>query len=176
MALTLASVAAFIGALSASVQAHDPTLAPEIQQAIQLRARNGLRELTSSHTIYVHSISAHHLTDEYTRVATRGTNGIWQVISIGEERQGLVGRETRLIPEARRMLTRIESRNLDRLLRQPALFGETPRLRRNPPIGAIFHTMEIVAPGRRTVVRWTGRLRGMTGQVADLIMGRAEAD
>ena len=40
--------------------------------ALDLRARNGVQELSSASTIYVHSDATHHFTEEFTRIASRG--------------------------------------------------------------------------------------------------------
>ena len=149
-----------------------PQLAGEIQQAMQLRARHGVQEQSSPSTIYVHSLAAHHLTEEYTRVATRGSDGRWTIVSIGEERPGLVGAGTRVIPEERQILDAGDGRDLDRLLHWPALYRQSSPREREAGVGAAFHTMEIVTPRGHVVLRWTGRLRGWAGAVADMIMGR----
>jgi hypothetical protein len=151
-----------------------PQLADETLEAIQLRARLGVHELTSTSTIYVHSQSAHYTTEDFTRIATRGADGRWTVISIGEEQSGPVGppgpRE--LIPEERRVLSERESHDLDELLRRPAFYRQHSPHARDVGPGATFHVMEIVTPAGHNVLRWTGRLRGLAGAVADFIMGR----
>jgi hypothetical protein len=139
-----------------------PQLAEETMEAIRLRARLGTHELTSSQTIYVHSQSAHHVTEDFTRIATRGADGRWTVISIGEERAGPVGPPgpPQPIPEERRVLTASESEHLDRLLHWPPLYHQSSPGERNLGVGAYFHVMEIVTPQGHAVLRWNGRLRG----------------
>ncbi len=164
--------ALLISAASLQAQTGASDLAPEIVQAGELRRRLGVVDPPSMHRIYVHSQSAHHLIVEYTRIAGRGPDGRWTVVSIGEERPGLVGTEIRTIPEERRNLTAAEADRLDRLLRSDAVYRQTSPQEDDVPIGEYFHVMEIVTPERRTVIRWTDRLRGPAGRVADLIMGR----
>ena len=164
--------ALLLAAQPAPASAARPQLANEIQQAMQLRARHGVQEQSSPSTIYVHSLAAHHLTEEYTRVATRGPDGRWTIVSIGETRPGLVGTGTEVIPEERRILDAGDSRDLDRLLHWRALYRQSSPRGREVGVGASFHTMEIVTPQGHIVLRWTGRLRGWAGAVADLIMGR----
>jgi hypothetical protein len=94
------------------------------------------------------------------------------VISIGETGPALLQIPTRVSPEERKILTPRESQDLDRLLHWRALYRQaSPRAREVGP-GAAFHTLEIVTPQGHAVFRWTGRLRGWAGAVADLIMGR----
>ena len=161
------------GAPGSSV-APPPQLAEETLEAIRLRARLGVREMASTQTIYVHSQSSHYVTEDFTRVATRGADGQWTVISIGEERAGPVGPPgpPQLIPEERRILGAGESEHLDRLLHWPPLYRQSSPGERNPGVGAYYHVMEIVTPQGHIVLRWNGRLRGWAGAVADLIMGR----
>ena len=151
-----------------------PQLAPETLEAIRLRARLGVHELTSTSTIYVHSESAHYTTEDYTRIATLGANGRWTVVSIGEERSGPVGPPgvPELIPEERRGLSAGDSDDLNRLLHRQALYHQQSPRPHEVAVGATFHTMEIVTPQGHVVLRWTGRLRGLAGVVADFIMGR----
>jgi hypothetical protein len=152
----------------------DMHLADETRAALALRARYGVNELVSPSTIYVHSESAHHMTEHYTRIATRGADGRWTVISIGEEQSGPVGPPgpPELIPEERRTLSARDSQHLDELLRRPALYRQHSPHARDVGPGTTFHTIEIVTPSGHAVMRWTGRLPGLAGGVADLIMGR----
>ncbi|HEX8667279.1 MAG TPA: hypothetical protein VF727_02780 [Allosphingosinicella sp.] len=82
--------------------------------------------------------------------------------------------EHRIIPEERKTLLTQDSRQLDRLLARASLFREKSPRQRDVGVGAAFHTMEITTPHHHTVIRWTGRLRGKTGAVADLIMGHSD--
>jgi hypothetical protein len=152
--------------------AGQPRLADETRIALALRARHGVRELPSASTIYVHSEAAHHLTEEYTRIASRGADGRWTVVSIGEERPGLVGSGTEVIAEERKILDAGEGQDLDRLLHWRPLYRQSSPRQGEVAVGTAFHTMEIVTPQGHVVFRWTGRLRGWAGAVADLIMGR----
>ena len=149
-----------------------PPVAEEIQEGLRLRARNGVQQLSSAWTIYVHTQSAHHLTEEYIRVATRGANGRWTLVSIGETRSGLLHMPTQVLPEERRDFGSGDSEDLDRLLRWPPLYRQRSPRGREVGVGANFNTMEIVTPHGHAVFRWTGRLRGWAGAVADMVMGR----
>jgi hypothetical protein len=169
--------AALLAALIAAVQPQPAAasgLAPETIQAIQLRRRLGIRDPEGPSVIYVHSEAAHHLTDEYTRVATRGADGRWTIVLIGEERSGILQIEPRPLPQETTALGPADSAALDRLLHLRALYNQRPPREREAALGAYVHAMEIVTPRGHVVMRWTGRLRGRLGRVADLIMGRGE--
>jgi hypothetical protein len=138
-------------------------LADETRAALALRARHGVHERVSPSTIYVHSESSHHVTEEYTRVATRGADGRWTVISIGERGPGILRIPVEVVPEERRALASGEGQDLDRLLHWRALYRQTSPREREVGVGAAFHTMEIVTPQGHAVFRLTGRLRGWAG-------------
>lgn len=150
------------------------TLAAETRQGLELRERLGVQSHTSSSTIWVFSEAAHHTHETFARVATRDEQGLWSVSGVGEEGPALLRIEQRIIPEERKTLSIQDSRQLDRLLARDSLFLEKSPRQRDVGVGAAFHTMEIITPDRHTVIRWTGRLRGKTGAVADLIMGHSD--
>jgi hypothetical protein len=159
---------------TATVQAATPhsQLADETRAALDLRARNGVHELVSASTIYVHSEARHHVAEEFTRVVSRGMDGRWTVSSIGETGPGLLRIPIEVSPEERKILPVRDGQDLDRLLHWRALYRQTSPREREVGVGAAFHTMEIVTPQGHAVFRWTGRLRGWAGAVADLVMGR----
>lgn len=158
--------------LAAAQEGGEPGLAEETHKGLALRARHGVEAPTGPPMVHVHSISAHHLSYEFSTIATRDRRGIWTVSQVGEEGSALLNIETQLIAETRRVLTSPDARRLDRLLANPELYRPVPTQLPDVGVGAPFFTMEIVTPGRRTVVRWMGRLRGPAGQVADLVIGR----
>ena len=146
--------------------------APEIKQSLELRARYNISSPDSAAIIYVHSISVHHLREEFSTVATRDADGRWHISVVGEEGPGLLKIEQRLDSSDVRTLFKAEGRHLDRLLKQADLYRERSEFPKGiTTVGAIFHTMEIDTPKRHLVVRWVGRLRGRAGAVADLVMG-----
>jgi hypothetical protein len=77
------------------------------------------------------------------------------------------------LPQETNRLGPAESAALDRLLRGRAFYGQRPARQRQAEIGAYMHPMESVTPQGHVVLRWTGRLRGRSGRIADLIMGAA---
>jgi hypothetical protein len=165
-------IAALLAAGPSPGDASPPQLADETRAALALRARHDVHEHVSPSTIYVHSQASHHVTEEYTRVATRDAVGRWTVISIGETGPGLLRIPLEVMPEERRTLASGEGQDLDRLLHWRALYRQTSPREREVGVGATFNTMEIVTPQGHAVFRWAGRLRGWAGAVADLIMGR----
>jgi hypothetical protein len=146
--------------------------APEIKQSLELRARYNIPSPDSAVTIYVDSISVHHLREEFSTVATRDADGRWHVSVVGEEGPGLLKIEPHLDSNNARTLSEAEGRHLDRLLNQGDLYRERSEFpKKLKVVGAAFHTMEIDTPRKHLVVRWVGRLRGLVGAVADLVMG-----
>ena len=162
-----------ISILLAAIAIATAPLAPETQHGLDLRARYGVEAPTSLQTVHIQSASAHHLSEDYSALATRGADGRWTVSIVGEEGPALLRIETRLIPETRKTLSAQEGEALDRLLAKTALYRQaSPAMPRDIGVGAAFHTMEIRAPQGRSVIHWVGRLRGNAGRVADLVIGR----
>ncbi len=158
---------------NACAQTSTVVVSPEIKQSLALRTRHGVPTPEGTEAIYVHSIAVHHIREEFSTVATRALDGRWSVSRAGEEGPGLLRIEERLIPETTRTLSEEEGRVLDQLLWQPSTYHQKSSLPRNPYIGAAFYTMEIETPMGRTVLRWTGKLGGKAGAVADLVIGRS---
>lgn len=153
------------------------SLAPEIAEAMRLRARLGVEEQASAATVYLSSRSHHHLVQDHTSVATRDASGGWTVVFAGETRAGLVRREPTAMPLETRRLSAAESRQLNWQLRSPSLYRQlSPRPRGGLSMDSYWHVMEIVTPQGRAVFRWNGRLGGVAGNVADLIIGRGDPE
>jgi hypothetical protein len=121
--------------------------------------------------IYVDSNSVHYTREEQCAVAMRDADGHWRVSAVSEEGSGLLNVEQHLVSKDVRSLSDSESRQLDDLLKQVDLYRESFDLSKAPDVGAMFHTMEIDTPEGHTVIRWTGRLLGKAGAVADLVIG-----
>jgi hypothetical protein len=165
-------VAAFPCARSdADAQTRHIDRAPEITQSIELRSRHNVPTPEGEPVIYVDSISVHHTRDEESAVATRDAAGHWHVSVVIEEGPGLLKVEQRLISNDARTLSDAEGRQLDELLRHADLYRESPERPEASAVGAMFHTMEIDTSAGHTVIRWTGRLRGKAGTIADLVIG-----
>ena len=168
--LLFGSIAGAQGGSNASTRPidHDPT----IKQSLEIRARYNIPSPESEVAIYVDSVSFHHLREEQSAVATRDADGHWHVSAVVEEGPGLLKVEPHLVSNDTRTLSDTEGRQLDELLAQADLYRERWESRETPPIGAMFHTMEIDTPAGHTVIWWFGRLGGKAGTVADLVIGR----
>jgi hypothetical protein len=167
-----AFVLVFAGARNdADAQTRQIGQASEIEQCAALRSRYDVATPESEPVIYVDSASVHYTRDEECTVATRDTDGHWHVSAVSEEGSGLLNVEQHLVSKDVRSLSDIESRQLDDLLKQVDLYRESFDLSKAPYVGAMFHTMEIDTPAGHTVIRWTGRLLGKAGAVADLVIG-----
>jgi hypothetical protein len=125
--------------------------------------------------VLVYSQAAHHLTDTFSTTAVRQPDGGWKVEIVGEESSGLLTIEPRAKQTETRWLRGRQARRLDALLADRCLDAEPTYLPHQDEIGAgaMFHTMEILTPGKHRVVEWTLRLRGVNGAIADLVVGRA---
>ncbi len=145
-------------------------LSQEVRQSLELRGRYNAPVPKSELIVYVDSISVHHTREEQSAIAARGADGHWQM-SFVEEGPGLLKVEQRLVSSRTNTLSDAKSRELDNLLKQAALYRENSKTTDIPVVGAMFHTMEIDTPTGHTVIRWTGRLRGKAGAVADLVIG-----
>ena len=64
-----------------------------------------------------------------------------------------------------------EAEALERLIREPELYhGEVLRSDKIG-VGAPRHVMAIITPFGRTTVKWNGRLLGIKGEIADIVLG-----
>jgi hypothetical protein len=68
-------------------------------------------------------------------------------------------------------MTEAEARSLERLIRDPDRYSGEVRRTGETGVGAPSHVMAIVTPFGRTAVKWDGRLRGLSGEVADIVLG-----
>jgi hypothetical protein len=69
-------------------------------------------------------------------------------------------------------LNAMESRKLDRLIADPCLYSGKTRASDPTGVGAAGHVMSIVTPFGRTTLSWDGRLKGVGGQIADIVLGK----
>ena len=70
------------------------------------------------------------------------------------------------------ILSEHDATALEKLIRDRSLYTGDVRTAGELSIGAPFHVMAIVSPYGRTVVRWDRRLVGVSGKVADVVLGR----
>ena len=60
---------------------------------------------------------------------------------------------------------------LDQLISDHRLYSEKRQMTDPTGVGAPGHVMSIVTPFGRTTVSWDGRLEGISGKVADIVLG-----
>ncbi len=141
-----------------------------------LRARLGVELPSAPAMILVHAISSHHVTWEASAVAVRGADGRWRIDTVIEESSGLLRMESKAQPRKFETLSAGRSRRLDSLLQDRCLYAEPDLQFRDNSVEAWYSTMDIVTPSHRRTSAWVGGSRGVTGAVADLVIGRAMDD
>jgi hypothetical protein len=149
-----------------------PPPAVELARGFELRERYNLPKHIGGTAIFVDSVAVHHFYDEASTIAWRDETGRWQWSQAREIGPGgLLRIERSLEANETRTLTDAEARSLEHLIRNPRTYSGEVRRTGWVGIGSSFHAMAIVTPFGRTLVRWDGRLRGPSGQVADIILG-----
>lgn len=153
----------------------EATAAPwsHVAESVRLREKYSLPIPENEPIIFVESVGLHHTRRVFSTIASRDQSGAWTVSVVGEESSGLLRMEPTLIPERLRTLTQQEGEALDRLLASRSLYSRSPYSTGQIGVGSPEHVMEIDAAGRRLVVRWNGKLRGASGQIADIVIGTA---
>ena len=149
-----------------------PPLEPEIARGFELRGRYNLPTHVGGTAIYVDSEAVHHVYTEASTIAWKDETGKWQwsqAVEIGPG--GLLHVERKLESQESRALTEAETRRVEHLIGDRRLYSGEVRRTGAAGIGGAFHVMAIVTPFGRTTVRWDGRLRGPSGEVADIILG-----
>lgn len=142
-----------------------------IEKSLELRTRYNIHIPDSEVAVYIDSTSIHHLREEQSTVATRDADGHWHISAVVEEGPGLLNVEPHLVSNENRMLSETECRQLDELLNRGDLYREHWETRETPAIGTVHHTMEIHTSKGHMVIKWSGRLSGKVGAIADLIIG-----
>ena len=144
----------------------------EMARAFELRDRYDLPKPRANTAIYVSSTAVHHLYSEASTIAWRDEAGRWQwsqAIETGPG--GLLPVKRELDSHETRMLSASDARSLERLIRNPQLYSGKVRRTGKTDVGTPVHVMSIVTPFGRTTVEWSGRLRGPSGKVADIVLG-----
>lgn len=157
-------------ASTASVQ-----LAPEIKQSLSMRESWHVDVPHCQVTIYEQSVAVHHIRTDQSTIACRNDIGIWTISQIAQDGPGgLLAIQKSLSRRTETRPASADAQKLDGLLSQRSLYAEAVRRTGGPEIGAPFHVMQIVSPAGSVVVRWNGRLLGRLGQVADIVLGKAD--
>ena len=118
------------------------------------------------------SVAVHHVYAEASTVVWKDETGKWQWSRVSEIGPGgLLPIERKMESNRDRLLTAAQSEMLDRLIADHRLYSEERRTIDPTGVGAASHVMSIVTPFGRTTVSWDGRLEGVSGQVADIVLG-----
>lgn len=150
-----------------------PPITRELVSGFELRDRYGLPRHIGGTAIYVDSVAVHHLREEASTIIWRDASGRWhrdQAIEIGPG--GLLAVKRQLESDHSSILSEHDATALEKLIRDRSLYTGDVRTAGELSIGAPFHVMAIVSPYGRTVVRWDRRLVGVSGKVADVVLGR----
>lgn len=146
---------------------------PEITRSLALRDRYGAPKHIGGTAIFVDSVAVHHVYAEASTVVWKDETGKWQWSRVGELGPGgLLPIERHMESKLDRPLTATESEALDRLIADPRLYSGQTRTTDPTGVGAAGHVMSIVTPFGRTTVSWDGRLKGVSGQIADIVLGK----
>ncbi|MFZ3482087.1 hypothetical protein [Sphingomonas sp. 3-13AW] len=174
LALVLAVALTGCSTRSAPLNADfSPPSEPKIQRSFDLRDRYGAPKHIGATAIYVDSVSVHHLYAEASTIVWKDEAGRWQWSQVSEIGPGgLLPVERRMEANNSRELTQAESEALDRLIADPRLYREKVRTSEPAGFGSAGHVMSIVTPFGRKTVSWDGRLEGLSGSIADIVLGK----
>jgi len=150
-----------------------PLNAPEIVSGFALRDRYKLPKHLNETAIYIDSVSVHHVRSEASTIVWRDAAGHWQrdqAVEIGPG--GLLAITRNLESHETRSLTGAEAQAVERLIKKPTLYRSRVRSNGKAKIGMPLHVMATVTTYGQTTVKWTGRLGGESGKIADIALGR----
>ncbi len=164
--LTLAA-ASFASGVRAEIQ----PLGPPTERGLRLFGRYGQTPPKGDPVIYVYSQGAHFTAVEVMVIAARDPAGRWAIASLGEETSAMLTVQPKKVFDSLVDLSAKDAGNLDQLLTSPELYQEKDSMAQPPGEGGFIHSMEIVGPSGRLVIRWTGRLVGKAGAIADIVIG-----
>jgi hypothetical protein len=168
LAVSLSACAGQTAALNADLS---PPVSPEIARGFALRDRYNLPKYIGTTAIFVDSVSVHFISYETSTIVWKDSTGRWQRSQVSE-----TGGVAPLPPKknlnsnVNEPLSEQQSMMLDRLIANSLLYREkTQATGPQGPVGS-SSAMAIVTPFGRTVVRWEGRLEGLSGAVADIVL------
>lgn len=146
---------------------------PEIARSLALRDRYNAPKHIGGTAIFVDSVAVHHVHAEASTVVWKDETGKWQWSRVSEIGPGgLLQIKRHMESNQDRPLTATESKTLDRLIADPRLYSGKTRTSDPTGVGAAGHVMSIVTPFGRTTLSWDGRLKGVSGQIADIVLGK----
>jgi hypothetical protein len=146
---------------------------PEIARSFALRDRYNAPKHIGGTAIFVDSVAVHHVHAEASTVVWKDETGKWQWSRVSEIGPGgLLPIERQMESNRDRSLTVTESKTLDRLIADHRLYSGKARTIDPTGVGAAGHVMSIVTPFGRTTVSWDGQLKGVSGEIADIVLGK----
>ena len=146
---------------------------PEIARSLALRDRYNAPKHIGGTAILIDSVAVHHIYAEASTVVWKDETGKWQWSQVSEIGPGgLLQIERHMESNRDRPLTAMESKTLDRLIADPRLYSGETRTSAPTGVGAAGHVMSIMTPFGRTTLSWDGRLKGVSGQIADIVIGK----
>lgn len=150
-----------------------PPVSVEITRSFALRDRYGAPKHIGGTAIFVDSVAVHHIYSEASTIVWKDEAGKWQWSQVSEIGPGgLLPMDHKLQSNDSRSLTVVEAEALDRLIANPGLYDEKTMTTGIRGIGAPGHVMSIVTPFGRKTVSWGGRLEGVSGAIADIVLGK----
>lgn len=171
LALTIALAACAGGNVPLNTDFSPPT-STEITRSFALRDRYDAPKHIGATAIFVDSVAVHHIYAEASTIVWKDEAGNWQWSQISEIGPGgLLPVERKLESNKSRSLTAPESQKLDRLIADARLYSESARTTEATGVGAWGHVMSIVTPFGRKTITWDGRLKGISGAIADIVLG-----
>lgn len=172
LVLPFALAACASGGVALTADLSPPT-APEIVRSFELRDRYNQARHTGRTAIFVDSVAVHHIYAEASTIAWKDESGKWQWSQVSEIGPGgLLPTPRKLESNTSRSLTVADSEALDRLIKDHRLYTGKTQTTGTMGVGAPSHVMSIVTPFGRTTVSWDGRLEGVSGQIADIVLGK----
>ncbi len=150
-----------------------PPISTEIARSFALRDRYDAPKHIGATAIFVDSVAVHHIYAEASTIVCKDDEGKWQWSQVSEIGPGgLLPVERKLDSNKSRSLTESEAQNLDRLIADARLYSEKAQTTEPRGIGAPGHVMSIVTPFGRKTITWDGRLEGVGGAIADIVLGK----
>ena len=150
-----------------------PPASPEITRSLALRDRYDAPNHTGGTAIFVDSVAVHHIYAEASTIVWKDETGRWQWSRVSEIGPGgLLQVERKLESNESRSLTVADSEMLDRLIADHRVYSGKTKVTGASGVGGPSHVMSIVTPFGRTTISWNGRLEGVSGTIADIVLGK----
>ena len=150
-----------------------PPVSADIARSFALRDRYNMPKHIGVTAIYVDSVAVHHVYAEASTIVWKDNEGNWKWSRVSEIGPGgLLTIDRKLESNKARLLTSSEAAALDRFVANRHLYSEKTQIFGMIGVGAPGHTMSIVTPFGRRTISWEGRLKGVSGAIADIVLGK----